>query len=189
MTSVDDAVERLRAGGLAVFPTETLWSLSANAFDHAAVRRVFAAKGRPEGVPLAVGFPSWGMARQYVRPTPLADQLATAFLPGPLSLVLERTDDHLAHVARGMSTLSVRVPDHEIALEVLDRVGPCVMTSANRHGAADPLTAAQVREQLPGVPVVGKRVRGEPSTIVDARGEHPVVLRRGVVPAERIESG
>lgn len=186
MSDIERAVDSLRGGGLAIFATETLWSLSAAAFDAQAVAKVFAAKGRPEGVPLAVGFPSWGMARQYVRPTPLADVLAQAFLPGPLSIVVERADEHLAHVAPGLTTLSVRVPDHPVALEILEHVGPCVMTSANRHGQSDPSTRAAVQRALPGIPVAGDDVRGEASTVVDARGQKPVVLRLGAVPVDRL---
>lgn len=186
MGDVERVVEALRDGELGIFATETLWSLSARASDPRAVAKVFAAKGRPHGVPLAVGFPSWGMARQYVRTTPLADALARSFLPGPLSLVVLRADQHLAHVAPGMSTLSVRVPDHELALEILEQVGPCVMTSANQHGARDPVTRREVEQALPGVPVAGNGVPGAISTVVDARGTQPVVLRRGAVPVEPI---
>lgn len=186
MDDVDRVVEALRDGDLGIFATETLWSLSARASDPRAVAKVFAAKGRPEGVPLAVGFPSWGMARQYVRTTPLADDLARRHLPGPLSLVVQRADQHLAHVAPGMATLSVRVPDHDLALAILEQVGPCVMTSANRHGARDPTTRGEVERALPGVPVAGTAVPGATSTVVDVRGKEPVVLRRGAVPIETL---
>ncbi len=181
MTDMDDVIDALRGGDLAIFPTETLWSLSASAFDPRAAKAIFAAKQRPEGVPLAVGFPSWGMARQYVKSTPLAEELAKRFLPGPLSLVLERADDHLAHVAPGLTTLSVRIPADAVALEVLEHAGPCVMTSANRHKQPDPLTRADVRALFPDLPIVGDRVPGLGSTVVDARGDEPVVLRQGPV--------
>lgn len=180
---VDAVVHALRTGGLAVFATETLWSLSARADDQAAVQAVFEAKGRPEGVPLAVGFPSWEDARPFVRPTALAERLADGFLPGPLSLVLERADDRLAHVAPGRTTLSVRVPDHPVARTILEAAGPCVMTSANRHGEPDPRTRAEVETALPGLPVAGHHVPGTGTTVVDATGDAPAVLREGAVPA------
>ncbi len=180
----DEVVRALRDGGLAIFPTETLWSLSANAFDPAAVQAVFEAKGRPEGVPLAVGFPSWGMARQYVKSTPLADAVADKFLPGPVSVVLERRGHQLDHVAPRTTTLSVRIPDHPDALEILNRVGPCVMTSANRHREPDPQTVDQVRAIFGDIPVIGEQVPGRGSTVVDCRGAEPIILREGAVRAE-----
>ncbi len=182
---VRTTAQHLAAGGLACFPTETLWSFSCRAADADAVGRIFAAKGRPEGVPLAVGVASWGQARDLVESTPLAEALAKAFLPGPLSLVLKRRDATLAHVAPGLPTLSIRVPDHPLATALLRQTGPLVMTSANRHGQSDPITAAQVRAALAHVPdlvVLGDgSVPGTASTVVDATGDKPVVLREGMV--------
>jgi L-threonylcarbamoyladenylate synthase len=183
-----EVVAALRDGELAIFATETLWSLSATAFDRAGAQKIFAAKQRPHGTPLAVGFSSWGMARQYVKSTPLANQLAAAFLPGPLSLILDRTDDRLSHVAPGISSLSVRVPDHPLAAEVLTRVGPCIMTSANLHGQPDPVRRADVRALFHEVPIAGESVKGRGSTVVDARGDSLVVLREGAISVARLEA-
>lgn len=188
--SVEDAVRALRGGGLACFPTETLWSLSCRAADPIAVRRVLAAKMRPESVPLAVGFASWHAARAHVRATPGADALADRFLPGPLSLVVERTDAALSHVAPGRDKLSVRVPDHPVALAVLAAAGPLVMTSANRHGDPDPSTADDVVRALRHVRdlvvVDADAVPGTASTVVDATGPVPRVLREGVISAAEV---
>lgn len=178
---MDDVVASLRDGGLGIFPTETLWSLSCRADDPEAAQAIFRAKRRPEGVPLAVGFPSWGMARQFIIETPLARRLAKDHLPGPLSIVVERRDDRFAHVAPGMTSLSIRVPDHPVALQVLEHVGPCVMTSANLHGHPDPVTRDDVGRIFPTIPCVGDRVPGTASTVVDARGDVPIVLRQGAV--------
>lgn len=174
-------VDALRRGGLAVFATETLWSLSCRADDPDAVQAVFEAKGRPAGVPLAVGFPSWAAALPLIRTTPLADRLAAAFLPGPLSIVVERADERLAHAAPGLKTVSVRVPDHAVAHAVLDAAGPCVMTSANRHGEEDPTTRAQVEAAFADLPVAGTDVPGQGTTVVDATGHTPRILRAGTV--------
>lgn len=185
----EDAVAALRSGGLACFPTETLWSLSCRADDPAAVVQVFAAKGRPGGVPLAVGFASWEAARAHVAVTPGAEALAAAFLPGPLSLVLHRTDPGLAHVAPGLGTLSVRVPDHPIAQAVLAAVGPLVMTSANRHGGPDPRCAEDVVAALGDVDAVvveADPVPGTGSTVVDVTGDMPRILREGLIPSKDV---
>lgn len=183
LVDVDSAIRHIHEGGLACFPTETLWSLSCRADHPDAVQAVFRAKGRPEGVPLAVGFHSWYEATKHVRSTPLAYRLAKRFLPGPLSIVLHRTDADMAHVAPGLDTLSVRIPDHPAALRILEACGPLVMTSANRHGGPDPVTAAAVAEALAGVPglvvVDAPPVPGTASTVVD--GHDGRVLREGVI--------
>jgi L-threonylcarbamoyladenylate synthase len=190
--SLDDVVATLQAGGLACFPTETLWSLSCSATDPDAIQAVFAAKGRPEGVPLAVGFPTWDAAAEHVHTTPGAESLAAKFLPGPLSIVLERTGQALSHVAPGLLTLSVRVPDHPDAQAILRRTGPLVMTSANRHGEADPRSAAQVLASLAGVAELAvldaPPVPGQASTVVDATGGAPRVLREGVITRAEVEA-
>lgn len=178
---VRDAVRTLQEGGVAAFPTETLWSLSCSAYDPDGAKEIFRLKQRPEGVPLAVGFHSWRAAQGSIVPNDMADALAARFLPGPVSLILPRRDDRLAHVAPGFDTLSVRVPDHDVALRILDFAGPLVMTSANPHGAPDPRTANEVRAHFPDLLVVGDSVPGTASTVVDCTGDAPRVLREGVI--------
>ncbi len=186
MTDIREAVRVLQEGGVVAFPTETLWALACSAMDDEAVQRVFELKRRPEGVPLAVGCHSWRAAQAWILATPLADRLAEAFLPGPLSLVLKRRGEALAHVAPTLDTLSIRVPDHEIALRILDACGPLVMTSANLHGSPDAITANDVRAVF-DVPVVGDRVPGTASTVVDATGQEPVILRQGMLSETMIQ--
>ncbi len=181
MTDVREAVQTIHDGGVVAFPTETLWSLSCSAHDPEAVQRIFALKGRPEGVPLAVGCHSWRAAQHLIVANPMADALAARFLPGPVSLILPRRSDDLAHVAPGFDTLSIRVPDHDVARRILDFAGPLVMTSANPHGAPDPRTADEVRAHFPDLVIVGDDVPGTASTVVDCTGPKPVVLRHGMV--------
>lgn len=189
--SPDDVRAHLTAGGLACFPTETLWALSCDARNTGAIDRLRAAKRRPPSVPLAVGFPSWDAARSAVEATPLADALAARFLPGPLSIVVRRANPALAAVAPHHDTLSVRVPDHPVALALLDR--PLVMTSANSHGEPDPVTLDELHAALADVDenvlVAGDGpVAGTGSTVVDATGDRPRVLREGVIPIHEVEA-
>ncbi len=181
MTDVREAVRVLQDGGIVAFPTETLWSLSCSAHDEDAVKQIFQLKGRPEGVPLAVGCHSWRAAQHLIVANDMADALAARFMPGPVSLVVPRRGEGLRHVAPGFETLSIRVPDHDVALRILDHAGPLVMTSANPHGAPDPLTAEEVRTHFPDLLVVGDEVPGQASTVVDCTGESPKVLREGVI--------
>ncbi|MGB1698287.1 MAG: L-threonylcarbamoyladenylate synthase, partial [Thermoplasmatota archaeon] len=178
--SLQDVRAALQADQPACFPTETLWALAAKP---AAAKAIFALKQRPEGVPLAVGFASWSEAKEYVHATPVAEALATQ-LPGPLSLVCRRRDDRLAMAAPGLDTLSVRVPDHPLAIELLQD-GPLLMTSANLHGQPDPITASDIPFQIP---VVGDSVPGTASTVVDCTGEAPVLLREGMVSLAEVQA-
>ncbi len=189
-----DVEAALRSGGLACFPTETLWSLSCRADRPDAVRQVFAVKHRPPGAALAVGFPSWEAARSHVVTNPAAEALAHRFLPGPLSIVLRCSGTALAYVAPGLGTLSVRVPDHPVAQRLLAACGPLVMTSANRHGAPDPRTTEDVLRSLDDDATRGDllvladaEVLGRGSTVVDVTGGRPRVLREGIIPKEEVE--
>lgn len=169
--------EALQAGEPACFPTETLWALAAKP---AAASKIFALKERPEGVPLAVGFKSWEAAKEFVESTPIAEALSK-FLPGPMSLVCPQKDDRMAMAAPGFDTLSVRIPDHPLALELL-RDGPLLMTSANKHGEADPIRAKDITLN---VPITGDSVPGTASTVVDCR--NGTVLREGMIPSLEIQ--
>ncbi len=186
VVDVRPAVKALLAGQCVCFPTETVWALAAPALVPEAVQEVFRLKQRPEGVPLALGFHSWRSAQSAIVATPLADRLAAKFMPGPVSLVVKRRDPELAHVAPGFDTLSIRVPDHDVARRILDATDPLVMTSANLHGEADPITADEVRAMFPDLLVMDGVVPGTASTVVDATGDTAAILRAGAITAEQI---
>lgn len=181
MQDVREAIRILQDGGVVAFPTETVWSLSCSAFDDEAVARVHELKGRPDGMPMALGCHSWRAAQAWIVATPLADRLAEAHLPGPLSIICERRGEQLAYLAPKHQTLSIRVPDHPDATRILDAAGPLVMTSCNPHGQPDPITADDVRALFPDLYVLDGAVSGTASTVVEATGEAPVVLRQGAV--------
>ena len=186
------AVALLRAGGLVALPTETVYGLGAHALDEAAVRRVFAAKGRPPDNPLIVHVAAVEEAlRVAERLTPLARRLAEQFWPGPLTLVLDARADVPAVTTGGLSTVAVRVPDHPVAAALLAEAAlPVAAPSANRSGRPSPTTAAHVVADLgDAVDAVldgGPCPIGVESTVVDARGAVPVVLREGSVTREEL---
>lgn len=182
------AVERLRAGGLVAFPTETVYGLGADARDAHAVARVFAVKGRPVGNPLIVHASSVEMARGVVSIwTEEAELLAQRFWPGPLTLVLPRASWVPPGVTAGGATVGVRVPAHPLTLALIEAFGhPIVGPSANRSGRVSPTTAEHVRAEFPEDDRVlvldgGACRAGIESTVVDLTGERPVVLRPGVI--------
>ncbi len=172
------------------FPTETVYGLGANALDPAAVRGIFEVKERPTDNPLIVHIPGVAGLEGLVRNvTPLAGRLAADFWPGPLTMVLEARTEVPVVTTGGLTTVAVRVPDHPVAIALLDAASvPVAAPSANRSGRPSPTTAAHVMADLAGridaVVDGGRCVFGIESTVVDVRGDRPVVLREGAVTRE-----
>lgn len=184
------AASVLRSGGLVAFPTETVYGLGAVAHDADAVRAIFAAKGRPATDPLIVHAHETAALRGVVATWPPdADALATRFWPGPLTLVLPRTEAVVPEVSAGRATVAVRVPAHPVARALLAATGtPVAAPSANRFGRISPTTAAHVLEELDGrVDLVldgGPTTLGVESTVLDLSGSVPDLLRPGGVTLE-----
>lgn len=184
------AADLLAAGELVAFPTETVYGLGARADDARAIARVFAAKGRPSDNPLIVHVASVeALERVAAEVTPLARALLARFSPGPLAIVLRARPDLPRSVTAGLDTVAVRIPDHPVALELLRALDvPLAAPSANRSSRPSPTTAAHVLADLDGriaaVLDAGPTRVGLESTVVDARGARPVVLREGAVTRE-----
>jgi L-threonylcarbamoyladenylate synthase len=192
---LDQAAALLRAGKLVAFPTETVYGLGGDARQGQAVAGIFAAKGRPSFNPLIAHLPSTGAAQRYVQWTDHAQQLADAFWPGPLTLVLHLREDHGISplVTAGLDTLAIRVPAHPTARQLLALVdGPVAAPSANPSGRISPTTAAHVQAGLGGriAAIVddGACGVGLESTIVGLAGPRPMLLRPGGLAAEDIEA-
>ncbi len=192
MNAVAEAVEVLRHGGVAAIPTDTVYGLAAGGLDDAAVARVFEVKGRPEGMPLPLLLADVADISLCCVDVPeSARSLAEAFWPGPLTLVLRRSDAVPDIVTASGDTVGVRVPDHPVPREIARRLGsPITGTSANRSGLPPATNAREVREQIGNrVDYVldGGAVRaGMPSTVLDLTGPEPVILRPGGVTPEAL---
>jgi L-threonylcarbamoyladenylate synthase len=190
-TDPERAVRALRGGHLAVLPTETVYGLGARAADVRAVARVYAVKGRPADHPLIVHLPGATAIDLWATEVPAyARDLADALWPGPLTLVLRRGPRSGLHVTGGTETVGLRVPDHPLTLAVLRALDDGIAApSANRFGRVSPTTPQHVLDEIadrlvPGDDVVldGGACRvGVESTIVDATGEAPRLLRPGVI--------
>lgn len=193
--AIQEAARLLRSGGLVAFPTETVYGLGCDATSDRAVAAVFEAKGRPSFNPLIVHVTGPEAAGGLIRVTPTAEKLARRFWPGPLTLVLERTDKCPVSLlaSAGLSTLAVRAPGHPVALALLKAAGvPVAAPSANRSGSVSPTRPEHVEESL------GSRVAmildggpcaiGIESTVIDATGSPPVLLRPGAVARAEIEA-
>ncbi len=188
-----EAARCLAAGGLVAFPTETVYGLGADATDGVAVARLYQAKGRPAFNPLIAHVPDLAAAQRLARFSAAALRLAQAFWPGPLTLVLPKAQScDVADLAlAGLDSIAVRVPDHDVARNILSAFGkPIVAPSANRSGHVSPTTAQHVLGDLRGrIDLIvdgGATPVGVESTIV-ACLERPALLRPGGLPRDAIE--
>lgn len=189
------AAALLLDGGLVAFATETVYGLGADATQNRAVAAIFEAKGRPHFNPLICHYPDAAAAFAHVEASDMAQALADAFWPGPLTLVLPRrvTCPVALLAGAGLDTLAVRVPAHPGALALLRAVGrPVAAPSANRSGQVSPTTAQHVLDGLEGriAAVIdgGPCAVGVESTVLDLSAGRPFLLRPGGVPAAAIEA-
>jgi len=192
--AIGQAAQALAKGDIVAFPTETVYGLGANALDASAVARVFAAKERPRFNPLIVHVPDLAAAERYAVFDDTARKLASAFWPGPLSLVLPlRPGGGIADlVTAGLDTIALRAPNHPVAQALLAAAKlPIAAPSANRSGRISPTRASHVAAELGETPAMildgGPCARGIESTVVSVAGDAPVLLRLGAIPREDIE--
>lgn len=204
---VDSAVEKqerfpqleepaglLAANEAVAFPTETVYGLGANALSSLAVRKIFEAKGRPSDNPLIVHIANRKDLDKLVSELPFkAEKLMDAFWPGPLTLILPKKEGIAPEVTAGLNSVGIRMPDHAVALALIEQAGvPVAAPSANRSGRPSPTTAAHVQEDLQGriagVVDGGPTGVGVESTVLDVTVEPPMILRPGGVTKEQIEA-
>jgi L-threonylcarbamoyladenylate synthase len=184
---IADAASCLRNGGLVAFPTETVYGLGVAALDAAAVRRLFAAKGRPADDPLIVHVADAAGLTPLVAERPsIVDALAARFWPGPLTLVLRKSALVPGEVTAGLDTVAIRVPAHPVARALLDEARiPVAAPSANLFSRPSPTQASHVLEDLDGrIDMLidgGATQVGVESTVLDLSGDVPLVLRPGAV--------
>ncbi|MFB6084820.1 MAG: L-threonylcarbamoyladenylate synthase [Halorientalis sp.] len=185
--SVDDAVRALDAGDLVVYPTETVYGLGADATDAGAVERVFEAKGRARDKPVSLAVPDVEAALEYTVPTADERAFMHEFLPGPVTVVVERKDVVPDVLTAGRETVGVRVPDHDLALSLLEAFHPITSTSANVSGTGSVRELDELGDPIREAAAVlldGGRTPGGGSTVVDV--EAGEIHRRGPL-ADEIE--
>lgn len=187
------AAEILQAGGLCAIPTETVYGLAANALDGAAVARIFAAKGRPADNPLIVHIADTKMLYDLAREVPeSALELAKAYWPGPLTMILPKSERIPREVSAELDTVAIRMPSHPIAAEIIRKSRlPLAAPSANLSGSPSPTTAAHVVADLDGrvegIVCADDCGVGVESTVVTLCTDPPRLLRPGAVTVEMLE--
>jgi L-threonylcarbamoyladenylate synthase len=190
VSEIEAAVEAIRAGRLAIVPTDTVYGLAASAYSEGPARRLYRAKGREEIQPTALVAADVDMLLECVPELRgRAALIARALLPAPLTLILPNPARRFRWLSGARpETIGVRVPALEgIAQDLLSRLGAIVATSANLPGGADPATIEEVPEQIRAAAdaiVDAGTLPGKPSTVIDFTGSEPVVLREGAVPVD-----
>ncbi|RME07162.1 MAG: threonylcarbamoyl-AMP synthase [Anaerolineae bacterium] len=181
--AMERALATLAEGGIVAFPTDTVYGIGARVDDPQAIAALFRAKDRPaeKAIPVLLGRAE-DLEKVALNVPSTAFRLAEAFWPGPLTLVVPRHPS-LPAILGPQPTVGVRIPDHPLALALLRAWGPLAVTSANRSGGANTLSAAEVYAQLNGhIPLIldgGRTPGGTPSTVVDCTGDEIKILRAG----------
>jgi L-threonylcarbamoyladenylate synthase len=186
---VEEAVKILEAGGVIVYPTETVYGLGANVFNFEAVQRVFEIKGRELSKPSSIAFRNMNEAKKLVIVNNIARKLSRRFLPGPLTLVLPAKSELDQFL--GKDKVGVRIPANPIAQKILQKTKfPLTATSANLSGGKDPATAQDVIEQIGDkidlILDTGRCEYGKPSTVVDLSENRIKILREGVISRKQL---
>lgn len=192
LSLAEEAGAVLRRGGLVAFPTETVYGLGANALDEQAVRNIFLAKGRPSDNPLIVHVADATDVAPLVKEVPpAARRVMEHFWPGPISIIMKKSDKIGDAVSAGLDTVALRMPSHPVARAVIRAAGvPVAAPSANTSGKPSPTAAKHVRDDMYGkIDLIidgGRCGVGVESTVLDLSGDTPAILRPGGVTAQML---
>ncbi len=188
-----EAADLIKAGEIVVFPTETVYGLGADAFNDEAIKKIFIAKGRPADNPLIIHLAKSDDLYDLVAEVPdKARQLMDTFWPGPLTMVLKKSQVVSDEVTSGLDTVAIRLPDHPIAKAFIERAGcPIAAPSANRSGRPSPTETKHVLDDLDGrvaaIITSSDAEIGLESTVIDMTCDPPVVLRPGDVTLSELQ--
>jgi L-threonylcarbamoyladenylate synthase len=188
--SLDKAVQLVQSGELVAFPTDTVYGLACSPFNPSSLEQIYQVKQRPEEKAIPVLVANLKQVAQVVeRIPPQAEGIMVKFWPGALTLVLPHKIDLPVQLSP-YPGLAVRMPRHQLALQILERTGPLAVTSANLSAHSETLSAQDVYNQLKGrIPLIlddGSHPGGKASTVIDCMGAEPVLLRQGPIAFEDI---
>ena len=190
-SAIEMALKTLNSGGLVAFPTDTVYGLAAPVNNSKSIERLFEAKGRDFNKAIAVliaGPEQISDLTSYFNPA--ASRLVKRFWPGALTVIVAKNPG-LPEILSPLPTIGIRMPDHKFVIALLKQSGPLATTSANKSGAANPLSIQDVLSQLDGrIELIldgGQTPGGIPSTVVDCTQIDPVVLRQGAISSQEIQ--
>ena len=186
---VESACSILKAGGVIVYPTDTIYGLGVNVFDAKAVAKIPELKKRSEDLPISIAVAEISMMKRFGEVNDKAEKIAHHFLPGPVTLLLQ-CKDTVPKILRSAGKVGIRIPDHKIALKIIENVGPITATSANLHRGLDPRNVKEAYDQLGDVVELyidcgEPRYKGS-STVVDCSEASINIIRKGVIPENEI---
>ena len=189
---LSDACTALHNEHLVVYPTETIYALGADIFQDKAVKNVFTIKQRPFSFPLSIGVSSLKQVENIAKINMVAEQLIHVFLPGPLTIILEKKPDISSVLSAGKNTIGIRIPNDPVALKLLSKYGPLTCTSANIHGKQTPESVIEIRDMFKSDEITvflddGNR-KGLPSTIVDVSTGQLKICREGSISIEELQT-
>ena len=186
---VSNAIKALKTGNLIVYPTDTLYALGTDIFNDDAVKRVFKVKKRPSSNPLSVAVANFDAITKIAYTNDVVKKVVERFLPGPLTIILQKKGSVSNVITSGLDKIAVRIPKNDIALDLLSAFGPLTVTSANIHGEKTPYVIKEIMMQFStniSVYLDDGRLDAKPSTIVDLTSEKPTIVRKGSLTREEI---
>lgn len=186
-----EAIEVLKSGGLVVYPTETLYGLGVDPYDEEAINRLYKVKQRPRGDPVAVLVSGLEEAERIAHFSHQALKIWEAFMPGPLTLILKAKPEAPSFVVTRKGALGLRMPKHDVPLNLALEFGPITTSSANIHHGLSPRTLTEALSQLGGQVALyidaGPCPLGEESTVLDLTLDRAMIKREGVLAREELE--
>jgi len=189
---IEEIVAVLKSGELVVFPTDTLYGIGADPFNENSVKKVFIAKNRPFDMPLSLAVSNEKMMESVAVLNESARKLIRKFLPGPLTVMLTKKPTIPDILTSSTNQVGIRIPDHPLAIRLIDKFGPITATSANLHSHPDPVEASVAIKDLKGHAQIcvdcGKTKHSAGSTIVDVSDGAVEIIRKGVISQEEIEN-
>ncbi len=189
---IEEIVAVLKSGELVIFPTDTLYGIGADPFNENSVKKVFIAKNRPFDMPLSLAVSNEKMMESVAVLNESARKLIRKFLPGPLTVMLTKKPTIPDILTSSTNQVGIRIPDHPLAIRLIDKFGPITATSANLHSHPDPVEASVAIKDLKGHAQIcvdcGKTKHSAGSTIVDVSDGAVEIIRKGVISQEEIEN-
>ena len=183
-------IKALENGEIIVYPTDTLYALGGDIYNKEAVKKIFKIKNRPTDNPLPIAVSNINEIEKIAHTNNKIRKIANLFLPGKLTLVLQKKQPELDAVTGGLNKIAIRIPNNKIALDILSTFGPLTVTSANKHDKKTPHVIKEImmqfnKDKIAGYIDIGT-LKGKPSTIVDMTSEKPIVLRQGAITEKEI---